>query len=106
MSHSEHLIAKLTHDSDWAVFNLDHVDSNDVCYYLVYGDIVSEMQFYRIGQTPSNFVESIKILERRFERNFDNPSVCDDELRETEMKISKMKQLYNRLSLHQYAKLD
>lgn len=106
MNHSEHLIAKLTHDSDWAVFNLDHVDRNDVCHYLVYGDIVSEMQFYRIGQTPSNFVESIKILERRVENNFYNPSVSDDELRETEMKISKMKKLYERLNLKQYAKLD
>lgn len=105
MSYSEHLIAKLTPESDWCVFNLDHVKDN-ICYYLAYGEVVSELKFYKIGHTPAGFVERIKILKRSLNANFDNPTVRGDELQETGIKISKMKQLYKRLSLHQYAKLD
>lgn len=105
MNYSEHLIAKLTPESDWCVFNLDYVKDN-ICYYLAYGEVVSELEFYKIGHTPTDFVERIKIFERRFKANFDSPTVRYNEIQETEIKISKMKQLYKRLSLHQYAKLD
>lgn len=100
-----YILAKVTKNSDWEILKEHHREDNVVFYF--YGEtIISEVDIFKLGNTPIDFYHDIGAMQSNYNRKYENPSVADDELMEIDEKIIKMKELYNRLNLKQYTGLD
>lgn len=84
----------------------EHHREDDIIFYSYGENIINEFDLYRYGGTVIDFYHRINNIELKYNKDYGDSSVHDNEIIGIDKKIIEMKEIYNRLNLKQYTSLD